>query len=204
VGVDSSIADASHESATGSDATVTDTNSNDGSATCNDAACLYEQTKELTANDGASDDYFGSSVAIYGNNAIVGAPDKSFGSSSWQGAAYVFSFDGSTWAQQAELTENSGSPGTLLGWSVAISGNTAIVGAEYKAVGSNTDQGAAYVFSLSASTWAQQGELLGQRGGLVGEFGGSVAISDSAAIVGASYTNVGSNTKQGTAYIFTN
>ena len=76
-----------------------------------------------------------------------------------QGAAYVFTRSGTTWTQQQKLTAADGAAVDYFGYSVALSGDTALVGACDKAVGGNTSQGAAYVFTRSAGTWTQQQKL---------------------------------------------
>ena len=98
----------------------------------------WAQQAELTAADGADDDYFGWSVAIYGSTVVVGAREKD----SYTGAVYVFTRPGSAWAQQAELTAFDGAVGDQFGNSVAISGTTMVVGAPGKSSGN----GAVYVF----------------------------------------------------------
>jgi hypothetical protein len=85
----------------------------------------------------AAGDYFGYSVAISGSAAVVGAP----GNKSGTGAAYVFLGSGTTWSQQAEPTASDGASGDEFGYSAAISGSTAAVGA----FGNNSDTGAAHV-----------------------------------------------------------
>jgi hypothetical protein len=82
----------------------------------------------------------------------VGAPGNTTGTNYQQGAAYVFSFNGSTWVQQQQLTASDGATNDYLGVSVAISGTTALVGASGKTIGSNSGQGAAYVFSPVSDT----------------------------------------------------
>jgi hypothetical protein len=135
------------------------------------------QQADLSAADGTANDQFGSSVAVSGSTVVVGAADKN----STTGAAYVFVRSGSTWAQQAKLTASDGAIDDYFGWSVAISGSTVIVGAPY-----NTSQiGAAYVFTRSGSTWAQQAELNAFDGAVGDEFGYSVVISGPTVAVGA-------------------
>ena len=117
----------------------------------------WVQRAELTASDGAFFDQFGISVAVSGSTAVVGANLHTVGSNTDQGAAYVFVESGGTWSQQAELTASDGGKYDNFGWSVAASGSTAVVGAFQHMVGSNTQQGAAYVmgtpdFQLSVST----------------------------------------------------
>jgi hypothetical protein len=119
-------------------------NSGQGAAyvfTCSGTPCTWTQQQELTASDGARDDEFGTRVAVSGNTVIIG-------NNSSQGAAYVFTCSGTpcTWTQQQELTASNGARGDEFGYSVAVSGNTAIIGAAYK----NSYQGAAYVFNSPA------------------------------------------------------
>jgi hypothetical protein len=141
----------------------------------------WSQQAELTASDGVANDCFGFSVAVSGGTAVVGAFDHNAD----RGAAYVFAQDGTTWSQQAELTASDGAVDNSFGWSVAVSGNIAVVGADYHAVGSNPYQGAAYVFVQNGSTWSQQAELTASDGVAWDRFGFSVGVSGSTAVVGA-------------------
>ena len=162
------------------------------------------QQAELTATDGAAGDYFGESIAVSGNTVVVGAPQHTVGSNSTQGAAYVFVQSGGTWSQHAELTASDGGAFDEFGSSVAADGNTVVVGAGWRTVGSNNSQGAVYVFVESGGTWSQQAELTASDGGAYNYFGRSVALSGSMVVVGApGYPTVGSNVAQGAAYVFT-
>ena len=105
------------------------------------------QQAKLTAADGATDDQFGFSVAISGDTALVGVHfDDDAGPDS--GSAHVFTRSGATWTQQAKLTAADAAGGEHFGSSVAISGDTAVVGAD-----SDDDagdrSGSAYVFALA-------------------------------------------------------
>jgi hypothetical protein len=150
----------------------------------------WTQQQELTASDTAVGDFYGVSVALSGDTAIVGA----LGKVAYTGAAYVFLRSGSSWIQQQKLTASDGAPDDSFGGSVALSGDTAIVGARGKA--SNT--GAAYVFTRSGSSWTQQ-QTLTATGVSEDYFGTSVALSGDTAIVGA--PDKASDT--GAAYVFT-
>jgi hypothetical protein len=167
------------------------------------ADTLPPASTELTASDGAAFDQFGQSVSLSGITALVGAPLKIFGSKAYQGAAYVFTFDGSSWVQQQELTASDGAGGDEFGWSVALSGTTALVGASYKTIGANSRQGAAYVFTFNGSTWVQQQELTASDGAGGDAFGWSVALSGTTALVGGPGHSIGSSRAQGAAYVFT-
>ncbi|MHB8742805.1 MAG: FG-GAP repeat protein [Sulfuricaulis sp.] len=161
----------------------------------------WVQQQELTASDGAAYDTFGGSVALSGTTALIGASGKTVGSKTLQGAAYVFAFNGSTWTQTQELTASDGAKNDDFGNSVALSGDAALVGAVGKTVGSNTNQGVAYVFTPTGNTWVQLQELIASDGAANDYFGGSVALSGSTALVGAADKTVGSNSFQGVAYV---
>ncbi len=162
----------------------------------------FEQTAKLTAADGGGQDFFGISVAISGDTAIVGAFLDDVGANANQGSAYIFVRSGTTWSQQQKLTAADGAAEDVFGVSVAISGETAIVGANEDDVGANGNQGSAYVFVRSGTTWSQQQKLTAADGAAEDVFGVCVAISGETAIVGANEDDVGANGNQGSAYIF--
>lgn len=105
------------------------------------------------------------------------------------GAAEVFVGSGTTWTHQAELTASDGVSSDFFGFSVAISGSTAVVGTD-SSPGSN-GKNAAYVFVRSGTTWTQQAELTASDGAATDGFGLAVAISGSTALIGAPGKNSG-------------
>ena len=121
---------------------------------------------------------------------VVGAAHTTVNGNSGQGAAYVFTESGSAWTQTAELTASDGAAGNYFGYSVAISGNTVVVGAYNTTVG-GIKQGAAYVFTESGSAWTQTAELTASDGAAGNDFGDSVAISGNTVVVGAYHAKVG-------------
>ena len=135
---------------------------------------IWIEQAKLTAGDAANGDYFGHSVSIDGESAIVGAYGKDDGGSE-SGAAYVFGFDGTTWVKQGKLTASDAEAYDYFGYSVAISGNHAIIGA-YGDDDEGIDSGAAYIFS-SSSPWAERTKLTGGNAGDDGRFGYFVTIS---------------------------
>jgi len=178
-------------------------NANQGSAyVFSRSGVTWSQQAQLTASDGASDDHFGTSVAMSGTTAIVGA-NLDDAPSADQGSAYVFVSSGSVWTEQAHLTASDGAATDHFGTSVAISGDTAIVGADADDVGVNGDQGSAYVFTRSGSVWSEQAHLTASDGSAADNFGVSVGISGDTAVVGSYLDGVGANAAQGSAYVFT-
>ena len=158
---------------------------------------------KLTASDGSASERFGISVAVSGNTAVVGAPHEGSPIPTEHGAAYVFTRTGETWIQQAKLTAADGSEGDRLGFSVAVSGDTVVVGAFWDDSGDNADQGSAYVFTRTGETWTQQARLTAADGAASDQFGYSVAVSSDTAVVGATGGDVGGKPDQGSAYVFT-
>src|SRR6185369_2782622 len=102
----------------------------------------WTQQAKLVAADAERGDVLGFSVALSGDAVVAGAYNKNFA----QGAAYVFKRTGTTWAQQAKLTAADGIGDDSFGYSVALSGDTAVAGAYF----TNNHQGSAYVFDVSA------------------------------------------------------
>jgi hypothetical protein len=162
----------------------------------------WTQQAELTATDAADGDLFGISAALSGDTALVGATTKTVSGHANAGAAYVFTRTGTTWTQQAELNATDAAAGNQLGISVAASGDTALVGARYRAAGSNLEAGAAYVFTRSGTTWTQLATLTAADGAANDDFGSSVALSGDKALIGAPGKYVGGS-RTGAAYIFT-
>lgn len=166
------------------------------------------QTAELVASDGAALTFFGSSVAISGDTIVVGAGGSTVKGNPHQGAAYVFVKPANGWknmTQNAKLTASDGYVGDDFGASVAISGNTVVVGAPYASIGSDFQQGAAYVFVQTGSGWAnmtQTAKLTSSDGAANDIFGGSVAVDGTTIVVGASEASVSGNTNAGKAYVF--
>ena len=157
------------------------------------------QQAKLTDSDSASFDQFGRSVAIDADTALVGAPfedDEGVDA----GAAYVFTRSGSSWNQQAKLTAGDAAARDQFGESVAVDGDTALVGAPLED-GEDLNAGAAYVFIRSGSSWIQQAKLT-DRDGFAGDlFGRSVAIDGDTALVGAPNDD-DNGTNAGAAYVF--
>jgi len=102
-------------------------------------------------------------------------------------AAYGYGERLDPWIQQQELTAGDGARGDVFGYSVALSGKTAIIGAAGKTIENNSGQGAAYVYTCSGTpcTWTQKQELTASDGARDDEFGNSVAVSGKTAIIGA-------------------
>ena len=192
----------------------------------------WSQQAYLKASQVSANDWFGASVAVSGDTVVVGAQQEDSSTTginsapnegaSNAGAAYVFVRSGVTWSQQAYLKASQVSAGDLFGNSVAVSGDTVVVGAPFEdssTTGINStpnegaaDAGAAYVFVRNGVTWSQQAYLKASQVSANDQFGQSVAVSGDTVVVGAtgedsssaginSSPNEGANAA-GAAYVF--
>lgn len=160
----------------------------------------WTQQAKLLPADGASEDYFGESVALDGDTAVIGARfDDDSGMSS--GSAYVFTRTGGVWAQSAKLLPADGEAGDLFGAAVALDDDTLVIGASR---GGNADvrSGSAYVFTRNMGVWTQQSKLLPADGTSDGLFGVAVALDSDTALIG-DYLDDDNGEVSGSAYVFT-
>jgi Ca2+-binding RTX toxin-like protein len=146
---------------------------------------------------------FGHAVAIAGDTVLVGAtPLSPQNAGANPGSAYVFVRTGTTWTEQAHFFAADGEPGDQFGHSVAVWGDTAVIGAYADDNPSGIDAGSAFIFTRSGTTWSEQAHLLASDGQTFDSFGSSVALTEDTALIGsfADDTPVGLNT--GSAYVF--
>lgn len=160
----------------------------------------WRRAGSLLASDGATGDSFADTVAISADGATVVA--GAYAHDTTQGAAYVFTRDGATWKQSAELTASDASQGTAFGFPVAISadGSTAVVGSAMASYYRGTP-GSAYVFTSRGETWRQRAELTASDGVAGDYFGAPVVVTPNGSTV-----LVGAECRQGNtgaAYLFT-
>ena len=149
----------------------------------------------MVASDGAATDRFGHSVSISGDTALIGAiRDDDYAIDS--GSAYVFRFDGSQWSQEAKLLPNEGTE-RWYGYSVSISGDTAMMGRE----GEGGTDGGAYVFHFNGDQWSDGTYLIANDGAENDYFGHSVAVDGNMWIIGA-FGDDDNGNASGSAYVF--
>jgi autotransporter-associated beta strand protein len=179
-----------------------ETKSNQGSAyvfrSLDTATGTITQNVKLIASDGAASDQFGISVSLSGSIGLVGAS----GTNPKQGSAYVFrSLDTATGAitQNVKLTASDGAADDLFGISVSLSGRIGLVGASGDDIGTNLEQGSAYVFrslDTATGTITQNVKLTASDGAASDRFGISVSLSGDQFTIGSQ----GKNSNTGKAY----
>ncbi len=163
-----------------------------------DGATWIEE-QQLVAELPAASDFFGQSVAISGNLAVSGAVgDDDAGSTS--GSAYVFRFDNSVWSQEMKLTASDGAANDEFGFSAALSGEVAVIGAPNHDDG-GLSSGSAYVyrFNQGTQTWDEEQKLTASDATSFSQFGWSVSIEGNLIVAGAKIEGAGS---LGAAYVF--
>jgi hypothetical protein len=162
----------------------------------------FTQQQKLEASDAASGDYFGYSVAISGDTVVVSAQSDDGAAGVDQGSAYAFVRNGGVWTQQQKLVAQDAAANDFFGASVAISGETIVVGSPFDVGAAGIDQGSAYVFVRSGGVWTQQQKLVAQDAAGGDYFGISVAIGGETVMISASFDAGAAGITQGSAYMF--
>jgi len=152
-----------------------------------------------------ADDHFGWSVALSGVRLAVGAPDQSVGAVHDQGAAYVFTWNGSAWTNPVQLTAPDGVADDLLGRSVSLDGNVLAVGAPFADPAGISSSGAVYVFRYT-TVWSYEAQLTASDGAAGDHLGETVSYvngpTGGVLAAGARYHNHFAPADAGAAYVF--
>jgi hypothetical protein len=162
-----------------------------------------QELAQLVASDPAARDAFGQAVAMSGNTVLVSARYANVPEGD-RGAAYVFVGSGATWSQQAKLIAADGRALDNFSSSLAISGDTAAVGAHGDDLVdfSNANEGSAYAFVRTGSAWSQQAKLTASDAALGDLFGLAITVNADTIAVSAPYDDdLGTNS--GSVYVFT-
>ncbi len=149
----------------------------------------WTERQKLTASDGEAGDYFGYSVSIYENLAVIGA----YGDEGDTGSAYIFNRSESTWIEEHKLTASDGEAGDYFGSSVSINKNIAIVGA----YGDDSYTGSVYAFNHTNTNGTENIKLEAPDSEIGDRFGYSLSYDGRFAIIGAH----GDDSYSGSAYI---
>jgi hypothetical protein len=168
----------------------------------------WSSKQKLLHPEPVNNDLFGLSVDFDGNWAIVGGPNTY--NNVKPGAAYIFKFEHGEWKYKQKLQgpkdyigyKTWGYGYDSFGYSVAISGEVAIVGAPYAEVPGKNNAGAAHIFKLENGTWQFKQTLVPDDLNSGDLFGASVDIDGEVAIAGGFYVHNSSNVQTGGAYIF--
>ena len=146
---------------------------------------------QLTVGDAAPGDHFGSSVALDGDRALIGAYLANHSAGDDAGAAYVYERFGTKWYQQARLASPKAAAQDLFGWSVALAGDVAVVGAYLADYAGYEDRGGAYIFQRDGTAWYPVTLLTTAEAVPRAWFSFHVAVSGTHVIVGAPFERTG-------------
>ncbi|MFT6387093.1 MAG: subtilisin family serine protease [Cellvibrionaceae bacterium] len=155
---------------------------------------LWLEQQELVVSELSSGDVFGTSIALEGDTALVGA--SGFG----QGVVFVFERSGDVWIEQQILTANLGSSAYTFGRSLAVSGDTALIGANAND-DSGVATGSAFVFVRTGGVWVEQQQLFSGDGDLSDLFGLEVSLDGDTALISA-YQDDDNAENSGAAYVY--
>ena len=162
----------------------------------------WTQETILTASDASSSDFFGSSVDLEGNRAILGAYARGCDAGFQCGAVYVFEFDGTVWDETAILTASDADEGGLFGYTISLSGDVALVGAPVADCPTGGSCGAAYAYAFDGEQWNEEAILTPSDLEPGDRFGFSVSLEGDRAVVSAPLADCSAGENCGAAYVF--
>ena len=151
---------------------------------------VWSEEQLIMANDTVEFGQFGYAISLADERALVGA----YGDEEYRGAVYVLVRSGSVWSEEQKLIASDGAVGDDFGWSVALDGDRALVGA----YAGDAVRRAAYVFVRSGSSWTEEQKLVASDPAEEDDFGWSVSLDGDRALVGA----YGNDDGRGAAYVF--
>ena len=142
-------------------------------------------------------DFFGGALAIEDSTLIIGAYSQDVNGIAQSGVAYAFSLNGSGWSISDTLIPMTAQTADFMGQSVALRGNTALVGAPAR----NSASGVVFAFARSGTQWVHTADLLPADPANFRRFGWSIELLDQYLLVGASGESIAPS-QTGRAYVF--
>jgi FG-GAP repeat len=160
------------------------------------------QGVQIAANDAGFNDHYGRALDVSGNTAVTSSRYDDHSGLAFAGSAYVLVQSGSGWSEQAKLIAGDPEFQDLFGHSVAISGDTVIVGSRNDDHPGLVDAGSAYIFVRSGTIWTQQAKLIASDAAEFDHFGLSVELLGDTAIIGAGFDDHAGGIDAGSVYVF--
>jgi len=139
--------------------------------------------KELLASDSAPHDNYGIVVALSSDTAVIGAPFDSTRSFN-AGSAYVYKHSNGAWSLQQKLQANDGAPGDQYGWSIALQGNTLLIGARFDD-DRGFNSGSIYAYTRIDNTWVERQKFSAPDGSVNDQYGFTISLDGDVAFIGA-------------------
>ncbi len=171
------------------------------------SVCVFRQSggtwsleQKILDPNTTTNDLFGYSVSVSGDTFVAGSYKHDYGVNAIAGAALVYKCNGSSWIKEATLYSPNADTSYAFGNSVAIDGNSILVGEMYYD-GAASNSGAAFLFKRICGSWSQGQKCEDPLGAVNDYFGRSVAIDGQTAIAGA-YRDDQGQTDSGAVHIF--
>ena len=158
-----------------------------------------QSSLQIIPGDGVAGDFFGTSVSLDGEYAIIGA-SRDDDNGNMSGAAYIFQRDGAEWIERTKITPGDPFGGDEFGEAVAISGDVVIIGS-IKEDDMGSGSGAVYIFQRFGTIWSERDKLSASDGSSGDQLGFSVSIDGNVAVAGA-YLSDSNGNNSGSAYVF--
>jgi FG-GAP repeat len=160
----------------------------------------WTQQQKLTASDGAAWEWFGWSVSLDGDTALIGTGAESAYMFTRTSTTYVFTHTGTTWTQQAKLLAKHGTDLDYFGEAISLDGDIALIGAPaYMQIVLGI--GSAYVFTRSGTTWTQHQKLRTLDNAPYNSYGSAVSLENNTALIGAPFDD-DKGYYSGSVYVF--
>ncbi|HID53173.1 MAG TPA: hypothetical protein EYP41_14215 [Anaerolineae bacterium] len=174
-------------------------------STAADTTVTLTETRKLIPSSSIPADDFGVTLVLSGDLAVVGAPGQAMGGNT-PGVVHIFGRDTGgpvQWGEAVTLTAGDGVNGDSFGVLPAYSAGALAVGAPFATVNGNTAQGAVYLFARGSrlDSWTFVRKITAVPGSS-GDGFGIAALDNGRLLVGAPNVTVGSNPRQGAAYLF--
>lgn len=157
---------------------------------------------KLVDSDGAIDDYFGSSVCLDGDTALIGAPIGKNAAGLRVGTASVFVRSGSQWIQRAKLTNPEPEAYERFGDSLSLDGGRALIACPSDSAGAERIVGSVYVYVLEGTSWVYEAKLTDPTPAASESFGSSVSLDGDLALIGVPSDFLESGIRAGSAVLF--
>lgn len=161
---------------------------------------FWMERQRFSPSDGANGDMFGSSMSIWEDRLLVGASGDDSGAGENTGSAYVFEQDDSgSWTEIEKLTPAEAVGGDLVGISVGLQGDVAVLGASAGGTDTSPESGNIHIFERDriSGDWREDARIVPSDGADDDMFGRAVDMLDNRMLVGAPYKNTG----EGAAYV---
>jgi hypothetical protein len=163
---------------------------------------MWNETARLTASDAVANASFGGGLAISGDMLLVGAGFDSNKNGVGAGAVYVFERIGGVWTEMDKLLASDGASFDDFGLTVAMDGDTALIGAPDNTHSGQAEAGAAYIFVKKGGVWTEQAKLIASNPAAGALFGESLDVSGDTAVVGAHEHPHMNLARSGAAYVY--